>query len=144
MRVLVRALRPHEAGLRELASCPDTHDRGVAWSWSLSAVVGDERIEEVLVTTEESTVEASSDEVTVQPDPLCLEVPAGQEVVLVAAGSGIDVAADDGWCATLAVGDVLVSDGEAQRALVLSSPAATRLHVVRLRWKDGRPMRWVP
>lgn len=144
MRILVRGRVPSPGALRELASCPDTHDRGVAWSWSVSAVLGDGVIEDVLVSTEESVVDASSERVDLAGETVRVDVPAGQEVVLVTMCSPVDVAADDGWGTTLHPGDVLVSDGESQRVLDLRAPAEARLHVIRLRWKDGRPMRWVP
>ena len=143
MRILVRAARPLEPGPVELCSCPDTHDRGVAWSWSVSAIVGSDDIDDVLVSGDDAHVEIASERLDVT-DALDVSAHAGEEVVIVVMRDTVELRAEDGWRARLASGDVLVSDGEQPRHLEVSAQGGARIHVVRLRWRDARPMRWVP
>ena len=144
MRVLVRAPRPLQPGPAELCSCPDTHDRGVAWSWSVSGMVGDGGLDDVIVSDDDARVSAESSRVELGGGPMDLDLASGEELVLVVMREDVELLAEDGWRASLGAGDVLVSDGEQERRLQVSGADGATVHVVRLRWREDRPMRWVP
>lgn len=107
-------------------------------------MVGSDGVDDVLVSDDDEQVHAVSTRLDLVGDAMDIEAPSGEELVLVVMRDSVEVRADDGWRARLSPGDVLVSDGEQRRHFAVSAEDRARVQVVRLRWRDARPMRWVP
>lgn len=134
----------HSEGLRILAACPDTDERGDPWRWTALLA---ERVDggEVLIEADENYIGV---ETTVYADGYTgtIERVAGNQLVLTALNGQVLVSAVDGpWERWLNPGDVFVVEGEDNETLRISlDDAGARASATMLTPRRAAALRWVP
>lgn len=134
----------HSGGLRTLAACPDTDERGDPWRWT-ARLSESPSGSEVLI---EADPEYIGVETTVYTDSHTgiLERASGHQMVLTALCGQMLVAAADGpWERWLNPGDVFIVEGEDDERLRISlAGAGARASVTMLAPRRATALRWVP
>ncbi|MFF5791960.1 hypothetical protein ACFY5D_07935 [Paeniglutamicibacter sp. NPDC012692] len=131
-------------GIRTLAACPDTDERGDPWRWT-ARLAEHANGSEVLIEADPDFIGV---ETTVYTDGYTgtIERTSGHQLVMAALEGQVLVAAVDGpWERWLNPGDVFVVEGEDDETLRISLAApGSRASATKLAPRRAAALRWVP
>ncbi|GAA4378781.1 hypothetical protein [Paeniglutamicibacter cryotolerans] len=133
-----------EQGLRTLAACPDTDERGDPWRWTAQL---DERTEssKVLINADPEFIAVSTDIYADGHSEVVERASGTQTVIAVLFGQALVAAVDGPWERWLHPGDVFIVEGEDDEKLRVSLDGPTsRVSVTTLVPRHAAALRWVP
>lgn len=148
MWMLVRAdalgNKEQDGGVKTLAACPDSADRGDPWRWTVS--LKDDAGVSALETEYDMDYIAMNRHEFTEGATATLAREEGTQLVIVALDGEALVAATDGpWERWLRRGDVFIVEGEDRETVRLSlSGGKARVEVVSVAPKRAHALRWVP